>query len=205
MEKIQERKMKGFSTGLYHLVRILRGFSFAGVIISVVFFGLVLILGEKMVVPGTTDEADLFSITLKLTDEAAPSFDQVKPVLLTQLAFGGLVCGLLWFIFQTLVKVTREARAGRPFSEQMPAALRNLGIAVISYGVLDAVLTQVALKLISAAYRLSTLWKPELVKDFSVDGSTEVLPWIVAGLLLFFLSYVFRYGMQLQQESDETL
>ena len=205
MEKMQERKMKGFSTGLYHLVRILRGFSFAGVIICVVFFGLVLILGEKMVVPGTADEADLFSITLKLTDEATPSFARVKPVLLMQLAFGGLFSGLLWFIFHTLVKVTREARAGRPFSEQMPAALRNLGVAVISYGVLDAVLTQVALKLISAAYRLSTLWKPELVKDFSVDGSTEVLPWIVAGLLLFFLSYVFRYGMQLQQESDETL
>ena len=205
MEKMQDIKMKGFSTGLYHLVRILRGFSFAGVIISVVFFGLVLILGEKMIVPGTAGEADLFSITLELTDEATPSFARVKPILLMQLAFGGLVSGLLWFIFQTLVKVTREARAGRPFSEQMPAALRNLGIAVIAYGVLDAVLTQVYLQLISSAYRLSTLWKPELVKGVSVDSPTEVLPWIVAGLLLFFLSYVFRYGMKLQQESDETL
>ena len=54
------------------------------------------------------------------------------------------------------------------------------------------------------AYRLDTLLKTDAVASISYDYSIR-LWFVVAALILFFLSYVFRCGEQLQKESDETL
>ena len=204
LDLIQERNMKGYSKGLYTVIRILRGFAIAGVIVSGIFAVLVLILGEKMVVPGTLGDLDLGSVSLELTKAGTPSFARMKPAILLQLAFGALMSGMLWLVFATLVKIMKEASEGRPFSEKMPAALRNLGYGVIAYGVLNAVLDRIYVRVVMSACRFSSLWNPELVKSFDIN-SVNIWIWVAGGMLLFFFSYVFRYGMKLQRESDETL
>ena len=54
------------------------------------------------------------------------------------------------------------------------------------------------------AYQIERLFNPETVSSFSYNFGIN-LWFVVAALILFFLSYVFRYGEALQQEADETL
>lgn len=200
-----EKSMKSFSKGICRAVRILRGFAIAGVIVCGIFAALVLILGEKMVVPGTMGDVDLGAISLKLSEQGSPAFAQIKPVILLELGFGMLTSGLLWFVFSELLKITVDAREGRPFSGNVPSSLRKLGIAAMVYGLLKTVLERILMDQTVSAYRIASLWKPELVKSTDVGSPLNILPFVFIGLLLFFFSYVFRYGMKLQQESDETL
>jgi hypothetical protein len=87
----------------------------------------------------------------------------------------------------------------------VPSSLRKLGIAAMVYGLLKTVLERILMDQTVSAYRIASLWKPELVKSTDVGSPLNILPFVFIGLLLFFFSYVFRYGMKLQQESDETL
>ena len=45
----------------------------------------------------------------------------------------------------------------------------------------------------------------EVVKGFSFNLGANTWWFVIAALVLFFLSYVFRCGEQLQKEADETL
>ena len=53
-------------------------------------------------------------------------------------------------------------------------------------------------------YDLDKLMNPEIVSDMTFDYSFN-LWFVITALIIFCLSYVFRYGESLQKESDETL
>ena len=54
------------------------------------------------------------------------------------------------------------------------------------------------------AYKIDHLLNPDAVASYSYNWSFS-LWFVIIALILFFLSYVFRYGEALQKESDETL
>ena len=54
------------------------------------------------------------------------------------------------------------------------------------------------------AYHIEKLLNPSVVSSVTFDFKTGVW-FVVPALFLFFLSYIFRYGEELQREADETL
>ena len=105
----------------------------------------------------------------------------------------------------TVLRFLADARNGRPFTENAPKALERLGLGVLVYTVSDLILTAIHNLILKNAYNLSNLFRPDTVKEISVNTHFSLYPLLLVGLALFFLSRVFRYGIRLQQESDETL
>jgi hypothetical protein len=66
------------------------------------------------------------------------------------------------------------------------------------------VATQVASYAEMKAFDVTVLLNPEVVNGYSYNGTFDC-SFLVGAVILFLLSYIFRYGEELQRESDETL
>ena len=187
------------------VVRIWRGFSIAGLIVSAVFTVLVLIFGEAMLVSGSERFVSFGSLKLELTEAATPDFTALRPTIFYELQANAITCGIFWFMANAVLRFLADARNGRPFTENAPKALERLGLGVIVYTVSDLILTAIHNLILKNAYNLNDFFRPDTVKEISVNTHFSLYPLLLVGLALYFLSRVFRYGIRLQQESDETL
>lgn len=187
------------------VVRIWRGFSIAGIIVSAVFTVLVLVFGEAMLVSGSERSVSFGSLELELTEAATPDFTALRPTIFYELAANAITCGIFWFMANAVLRFLADARNGRPFTENAPKALERLGLGVIVYTISDVILTAIHNLILKNAYNLNDFFRPDTVKEISVNTHFSLYPLLLVGSALFFLSRVFRYGIRLQQESDETL
>ena len=120
-----------------------------------------------------------------------------------------LVCIVLeaaaaWYFLKVLRDILAPMKEGKPFASGNSGKIRKLGwTALIAGGVTE--LGRVVSDISNVrAYQIERLFNPETVSSFSYNFGIN-LWFVVAALILFFLSYVFRYGEALQQEADETL
>ncbi|MEZ0607564.1 DUF2975 domain-containing protein [Fibrella sp. WM1] len=128
------------------------------------------------------------------------------PRLLSVLVSGmGLLMVLLvWttYQFKCLFQSIADERVFNPLQVQR---LTRIGFGFIAYffvgTLMNMLLSYDAVELLAAR---GYVLKPAL--NFTVGvGSANTLPWIVTGLCLLALAQVFRYGTQLQQESELTI
>ncbi len=160
-------------------------------------------LGEKMF--GIADlSLRLSFLTLTLTENVA-----CKPQMLRLFAVSGCLGAALmlvtcWYGLRTLRKILESMKLGRPFSDSTAGEVRKLGIFTLAFGGLGSLVKSVQTGLVAQVCPLDSLFNPEAVAGFetNVQFSLDFL-WIAG--LIFLLSYIFRYGSQLQRESDETL
>ncbi len=124
------------------------------------------------------------------------------------LAWSALNLALLFMISYILVKVLHQLVArmkdGEIFHPAVAKGIRNLAIYVAVGGFLSEVLYSVGSYMTIAAYDITALFNSEVVKDyffkFELNGN-----FIVYAAVIYLLSYVFKYGAELQTQVDETL
>lgn len=152
----------------------------------------------------TSTDIILGSVSFTVAPDSAPDF-----VLAKWQTFGILISAVVMLFFGAyFMKTTRKAL--KPVSEQNPfdaavyTNIKKLGIQTIVFGVI--------MQLIAAAFEISTIAIHDFDKLFinehitayefeaSFDGS-----FVLVAIVLFMLSGVFKYGAELQQQSDETL
>ena len=114
--------------------------------------------------------------------------------LLPGLLLTAFVIGILFLSFRVIFSLRRDCS---PFTLANARRLRGIGLLLIVYDLLQSALSSVMTA--SMAKALSTAGEQVSV-HISLGGLL-----IVTGLAVFSLSYVFQYGVQLQQLSDETL
>ena len=106
------------------------------------------------------------------------------------------------------IKMLREIMApmkeGGPFVEGISLKMRNFGIFVLIAGVIGNIIElamwHIAQEILLKAV-IPEVYTHELKLNFEyvVDGG-----YIVFALFIFLLSYIFKYGEELQRQSDET-
>ena len=95
-------------------------------------------------------------------------------------------------------------KEGTPFAAGISDKVRKLGWAVLIGGAVSEIGRAISDIFEIRAYRIEELLNAEHFTSISYDYSIH-LWFVVTALLLFFLSYVFRSGEELQRQSDETL
>ena len=93
---------------------------------------------------------------------------------------------------------------GQPFTEKTASALRSLGWLTLIGGAVVELLKTVTIFLTVSKLDLMQLFNTEAVKHCTVQLDAN-LYFVVEAIVFFMLSYVFRYGCELQQQADETL
>lgn len=93
---------------------------------------------------------------------------------------------------------------GKPFDRKVSENLRTLSFLVFIGGFLAEAGRMITTALILNGANLKNLFNPSLVAGYEVEITMNITYIFVFGVL-HLLSYVFRYGEELQQLSDETL
>ena len=93
---------------------------------------------------------------------------------------------------------------GQPFAEKTASTLRGLGWLTLIGGVVIEILQAVTMFLTVSNMDIKQLFNTEAVKHCTVQLDAN-LYFVVEAIVFFLLSYIFRYGCELQQQADETL
>ena len=186
------------------ILKILQGFAIAGVIVSTIFIPLTLIFKERII--ANVSVVELGNINLVLAGDATAFLDhsRVIPGIVISLIASILICAILWYGLKVLREVLVPMKDGRPFDQGISAKIRKLAWITLLGGGIAEVVRAVGSAFEVLSYDIPSLFNMANVANVGLNYSIS-LWFVIVALLLFFLSYVFRYGEQLQRESDETL
>ncbi|MBR5345045.1 MAG: DUF2975 domain-containing protein [Clostridia bacterium] len=201
---MENNKLIRSASVIDRILKILQGFALAGVIVAAIFIPLTLIFGEKIVV--NSSYVDIGVLNLHLAVDSAEYLDlgHLKLSICSMLAGMILVSAATWYCLKVLREILVPMKEGTPFAEGISAKIRKLAWTVLIGGGIAEISAKVATVFETRAYHIEKLLDDSVVKSISYDYKIS-LWFVVAALILFFLSYIFRYGEELQRESDETL
>ncbi len=201
---MENTKMMKTASVVDRILKILQGFAVGGAIVCAIFIPLTAILGEKVI--ANASSLDLGYLSVKLTGDQAAYLDipNIKVSIIVMLAAAIIALAAFWYCLRILRRILAPMKEGSPFAEGVSIKIKQLGWTVlIGGGVIEIVLV-IGSVFELKAYQIERLLNLDMVSVSSFDYSIN--PWFVfAALIIFFLSYVFRYGEALQQEADETL
>jgi hypothetical protein len=95
-------------------------------------------------------------------------------------------------------------KEGRPFEVGVSKILRKLAWVTLIGGAVSEAATIIASHVEVRAFDFPALFNSSAVTGYTFNRTFD-FSFIVGAVILFLLSYIFRYGEQLQRDSDETL
>ena len=177
----------------------------AGIVICFVLY---LCLGDSKIV-------DVFSTSLvKKLSFGGIAFtvsDAVEPMIESNFWLLGIplligFAGMILFIMmiRRVRYLLEPIKNGEPFSWLVHANFRELGWLVIASGILDLILTGYQSYVMTTAFDFADLFLSDKITSVTTGYHFD-FTFVIWALALFGLSYIFRYGQELQKLSDETL
>jgi len=179
------------------------GFVICLVCLGIIGVGLIFKLPTEMI--GSVDgQLSVGSFTFHVAQEHVPALKDVLVLMIPCLILAGGVCVLAFVCVKTIRKILAPMKEGQPFHESISGNFRKLGWLSLGMGVLVQIMEIVVLYNMTVAQHITTLLISEKVTRVEINPSFDLTVLIIP-VVFFLLSYVFRYGAQLQRLSDETL
>ncbi|MBQ1355243.1 MAG: DUF2975 domain-containing protein [Solobacterium sp.] len=197
-------KMKKTAGILYTITNIIR------ILVIIAFVVVAVAAGVIFFIPGTvipegiiTTSVSLGDVTVHLAEGAAVgTMDKSRFSII--LAFAAVILLLTLYGLRMVKQVLKPMKEGRPFDESIADSLRRLGHVVLASGIVSCVLAYLSQAAMLGVIDYKELFNPALVTGVDIRSSFS-FDFIIVALALYLMSYVFRYGSELQRESDETL
>ena len=201
---MENTKLIRSATVIDRILKILQGFAVAGVIVAAIFIPLTAVFGEKII--ASADSLTLGALKFQLSGamENYLDFANIRISIIVTLGGTILVSAATWYGLRVLRKILSPMKEGMPFAAGISDKVRKLAWTVLIGGGIAEFGKLISEVSMAQAYQIERLVNPALVVDFTYNCSLD-LWFVVAALILFFLSYVFRSGEALQKEADETL
>lgn len=150
------------------------------------------------------EQAELGFVTLTVADAYLPDYHIIWWQAAAEL-FLTLLCLIPGhFIVKSIRAILAPMKNGEPFHNTISLHLHKLSRYTCSLGIGLNLLVMISQILITKAYDLHLLLLSERIPHVTFQYTFDLSFLFIAGILLL-LSYVFRYGEQLQQLSDETV
>ena len=188
-----------------HILYIATAVGVVGCIVGLAILGAGAIFNLPLDRIGTGfEDADLGNISISVTESLMPS----RSVILGKFAVEITLTLFCLLVARKMVACIREILApmkeGAPFHTGVSGNLKTLAIHTCIIGVAANVSDILSNTLTVLAYDLANVVINDQITHIAVTNIFDFSFLLVAGILLL-LSYVFRYGEELQQLSDETL
>lgn len=145
--------------------------------------------------------------TLSLTTPHGVALASAK-----RLSMGILTVGVMfeiliviaWLEIRLFRRILFPIKNGLPFEKGISEILKKLAVFVLFAGTVQQLFTTIASGMIISAYDMEKLINTQIVTKYEIVHIFD-FGFVAAAITLLLLSYIFRYGETLQQESDETL
>ena len=201
MEKM--KKMKKAAGELAQLAKIVEVMWFgAGCLmvlaaLNVCFFEPNILSGEPVTLSLGSVKVDIWG-----ADFLPPGLSKVN--LLVRALMFCVLCFLVIYAAKIARKILLPMKEGLPFDESVYKNFRKLGFfTLIGGGLISA--GRVLIDTISyRAYEVQNLFISDKIIECRLEPRID-LGFILIALVFFLMSYIFRYGAELQKQSDETL
>lgn len=165
--------------------------------------GYLLDLPPQMVGTGY-DHADLGFMTFTVAENYLPDTQIIWAQLAAEMFLTFLCLIPAHFIVKSIRAILAPMKIGEPFHNDVSIHLGKIARYVCSLGIGLNLLEIIGNILLTKAFDLHLLLLSEKVPHVDFQFTFDLSFLLVSGILLL-LSYVFRYGEELQQLSDETL
>ena len=150
------------------------------------------------------EHADLGFVTLTVTENYLPDHRIIWGQLATEIFLTFLCLIPSHFIVRSIRAILAPMKIGEPFHNAVSVHLRKISRYVCSLGIAMNLQVIISNILLTKAFDLHLLLLSEKISHTDFHFTFDLSFLVVSGILLL-LSYVFRYGEELQQLSDETL
>ena len=163
---------------------------------------MLLIFGEQVIADGTYT-VTLGMLTLEFSEEYMP-FEAVKfRVIAGLLSVAVLLVFVCWFI-RVIQSVLEPMKEGKPFESAVSDKLKKLSFITLIGGGVLSVAKLVGEIVLCKMYDLESIFLNENIISCTAELNLD-MTFLLAFGVLYLLSYIFRYGEELQKQSDETL
>lgn len=200
---MNNKKLVTTAKNLDTIAKICSGFMQAFGIVFAIFAVLVLLFGSKMFSGGSLS-LDLDFVTLHLTDEFQTASNLMKVYTIIGLLIGSFLCFSAYYVLRLLRGILAPMKEGRPFEAAVPTSLKKTAWIVLIGGIVFQIAAAVESFILTKSYPMDQIFSSPAIAEIDYNYTIDFnFVWIFC--ILMFLSYIFSYGQQLQQESDETL
>lgn len=173
------------------------------VCIGIAAVGKVFNLPDEMI--GSVEQLLEFGpLTLHVAEGYMPGFDGMLLQAVMMLALGAVASFIGILCVKTIRAILAPMKEGKPFASETSGNLRRLGWLSLILGVAVQVMEAVSLFTVFAMQHVEELLISEKISHVDVNLSFDPR-FLIVPAVFFLLSYVFKYGEQLQTLSDETL
>lgn len=147
-------------------------------------------------------DMDFMSITV--AEDFAPDIDTVLVHWLVITILASICAFIVKFGIKCIRGILAPMAEGQPFSSAVADNLKKLGIYSIVLGIAGNILIIVNNAFLVFGCNLPDILKSDKITALTFDFNLD-LTFIVVAFVLFLLSYIFKYGEELQNQADETL
>jgi len=188
-----------------HVLEIIVKVAFVASIVAALLLSAILIFDIDPSAAGSIDyTVGIGDFVFELAEGVAPSTDKLMLVELIAM----LLVVPVFFIgikaSKALRKVLQAMAEGKPFHAGISKQIRKLAVYELVVGIIDNVANCVVPMISFDSFALKSILISDKIAAVSYAPTFDIGFLIVVGITLL-LSYVFAYGEQLQNLSDETL
>jgi len=173
------------------------------VCLAIIAVGVIFNLPAEMI--GTVDNMlSIEPFTFHIAEGFVPDFRSMLGNVALVIALGAVACVLAILCVKTIRAILAPMKEGQPFHDDISGHFRRLGWFSLVLSLMMQAIKAISILTMTYAQHIDTLLLSEKVTKVDVNVSFDPSVLIIPAVF-FLLSYVFRYGTQLQQLSDETL
>ncbi|MCR4805869.1 MAG: hypothetical protein K5981_09540 [Clostridia bacterium] len=192
--------MQKTARGLDIVFRILSVLTILGIVFLVALNAIGIAAGYDKLVDPDNMSFTLSAGGIHIDAKDLGSAQEIGGTLL--LLSGSVIISLaaVWYGIRIIRRILAPMKEGQPFSQGISGEFKKLGWFVIGYGIVYNAFDLIAKTALAARLVSSHTEYPTLGIEHHLDPT-----FLVIAFILFLCSYIFRYGEELQQLSDETL
>ena len=194
------KKMKQSANLLYKFFNVFFWLTILATCVLVVASVVLLILN----IPPETLEIGIITFDLN-TDAVNFNNFKLKFLLITQMLSAIVSCAFAVFICKKLKDILRPIKNGEPFMDSACKNVRKLGNIMLIFGIASAIaqiVSTIALGIFMGDY--GYIFTNDYILSCSIINKYDT-SWVIGALFMYLIAYIFDYGKQLQELSDETL
>ncbi len=193
------KKLSSTANILYTLAKIASVCIIVGACIVLAAGVLLFAFGDASMMEFTSLDLGMLSFELSGID-----LSMLKSVFLCEALPAMVLLAYGWYVLRILRQILLPMKNGQPFDTSISAKMKQLCWLTIGGGVCSQLTGFAAGILMYKAFDFSNLFLNENITHVNMNLEFD-LGFVVLALIWYMLSCIFRYGEELQKQSDETL
>ena len=193
------KKISATANILYTLAKIASVCCVVGACIIIAAAVLLFAFGNASMIEFTSLDLGILAFEL-----AQISPEMLRSAFLCAMLPAIVLLGYGWAVLRIILQILTPMKNGQPFDGSISAKMKNLCWLTVGGGVCSQLAGMAAGILMYKAFAFSTRFLNEKITHVTMNMEWDV-GFVVLALIWYMLSCIFRYGEELQKQSDETL